>query len=126
MLWQDEAATDHYAFVITDSSNDSTGVTYSSAIPALNTWVWLCVTFDGGAQVVRLYLNAEEDANSPFSVSGVDNIKHLETFYIGNHNGFNKGFDGIIDEVSVWNRALSSDEIQAIYRFQRGAYGVVE
>ena len=67
---------------------------------------------DTTTHLVRLYVDGEEDARS------YDSSSSLETpapFYIGNLLPDNQPFHGIIDEVRVYNRALTALEIQKRY-----------
>jgi Concanavalin A-like lectin/glucanases superfamily/Fibronectin type III domain len=77
------------------------------AIP-LNAWTYLAVTYDGAA--LRLYVNGAE-------VSSVSQTGALEVsanpLEIGGGTHGSEYFAGQIDEVRVYNRALSSSEIQA-------------
>ena len=40
--------------------------------------------------------------------------------YIGHSDGADNNFNGIIDEVTIWNRALSLPEIQYLYNSGAG------
>jgi len=75
------------------------------------TWYHIAVTFDGTAY--RIYVNgAQEGGATPSTYSILDNA---EAVMFGNLPGLSSGFDGLIDEVELFNRALSQAEIQALY-----------
>ena len=75
---------------------------------AVNTWTHLAATFDGA--MVRLYVNgalvASQAQTTPLApMTG--------TLQIGGNSSANVFFAGRIDEVRIYNRALSAGEIQA-------------
>lgn len=81
--------------------------------PSLNAWHHVVVTFDGSFG--RLYLdgvldNTPDDQTGPMSDNGMN-------VTIGNSPlGYSSyGLDGLMDEVRIYNRALSPSEIQELY-----------
>jgi uncharacterized repeat protein (TIGR01451 family) len=75
----------------------------------LNTWTHLAGAFDGSA--FRFYINGQLVATSGAGMLGPTTADPL---LIGGA-GTCARFAGLIDEVEIYNRALSSSEIQAIY-----------
>jgi hypothetical protein len=75
---------------------------------ALGTWTHLAVTFGGGT--VRLYVNGVQVGSQPVSGS-IQTSAHALT--IGGNTIWSEWFAGVIDEVRVYNRALTQGEIQA-------------
>jgi glucose/arabinose dehydrogenase len=73
-----------------------------------NTWTHLAGTYDG--LFLRLYINGTEVSNTPLTGPISTSSNPLQ---IGGDDIFGQFFNGIIDEVRVYNRALSADEIQA-------------
>ena len=78
----------------------------SSAVP-LGVWSHLAVTFDGS--VVRLFVNGALVGSVGFvgSVPGSSGPLRL-----GGNSVWGEWFAGLIDEVRVYNRALTQAEIQ--------------
>ena len=79
-----------------------------------NTWYHAAVTYDG--TTAKLYLNgALED--SKLSSMNMNTNSRVTIGRYQNPRYFNKNFhfDGLIDEVEIFNRALPASEIQAIY-----------
>jgi uncharacterized repeat protein (TIGR01451 family) len=74
----------------------------------LNTWTHLVGTFDGS--LFQFYINGQLVATS----AGTLGPTTTAPFVIGG-SGDCARFAGLIDEVEIYNRALSSSEIQAIY-----------
>jgi hypothetical protein len=73
-------------------------------------WAFVCATSDGTNQIV--YLNGSSDGTGSRAV-----LTNADTIAIGRRNypsaeGY---FDGLIDEVAIWSRALTSDEVTSLY-----------
>jgi hypothetical protein len=84
---------------------------------SLNAWSLIALTYDG--TTTRAYLNGVQDAslvlspNGPLT-SGGSNLR------IGWCDpGMNQYFDGLVDDVRIYNRALSASEVQALYDAER-------
>jgi hypothetical protein len=79
--------------------------------PSINTWYHVVGSWDGS--MMRIYVNGEQKKSAgPFTGSldtGTGNK------YLGRYVSAGCEFNGLIDEVRVWNRALSPEEIRASY-----------
>ena len=77
-----------------------------------NTWYHVAGTYDGSD--IKVYLNGQPQG-TPTSVTG--SIEPISSpLYIGSDpSSQGRFFKGLIDEVEIYNRALSASEIQAIY-----------
>jgi hypothetical protein len=83
-----------------------------------DTWTHLAGTYDGRA--LSLYVNGKlaNTANPQGSYSGPIQYNN-EPLMIGNApSGY--GWFGLIDEVMLFDRALSADDINRLYQFTRG------
>ncbi len=80
--------------------------TTGSTALALNTWQFLTVTYDG--TILRLYVNGTQVASGTATGALATSLNPL---WIGGNNPFGEYFQGRIDEVRVYNRALSAAEI---------------
>ncbi len=80
----------------------------------LNQWQHIVYTRNGtAAGDQKLYVNGVEVSLSTDSpVTFVDNTDIPE---IGRSGGFSNFFSGYIDELSIWNRALSKEEVWMLY-----------
>lgn len=82
----------------------------------VGTWYHIVYTFSGTAEVV--YLNGVQlGTNSPTIADGTAGIG--DTFNIGN-NTFGRYLSGLVDELGVWSRTLSSDEVSQLFNSGRG------
>jgi hypothetical protein len=85
-------------------------VTVPEELP-VDTWSYLAVTYDG--TMLRLYVNGEETSSTPQIGRPQANANPLQ---IGGSAYEGEYFAGQIDEVRIYNRALSPSEIQADMR----------
>ncbi|MEC8665802.1 MAG: LamG domain-containing protein, partial [Pseudomonadota bacterium] len=85
-------------------------------------WNHVCVSWDGvldDATGVKLYRNATEAPSYGEQLNGAlpRTSDAAENGYIGNNGVNSRDFDGMIDEVRVYNRVLSATEIQQLYYY---------
>ncbi len=91
-------------------------VVSQSAIP-LNLWTHVAGTWKSG-EGIKVYINGQLDNQFPDSTLG--SFTNTNSAFVGigrldDLGGTRAEFNGDIDETSVYNRALSESEIQAIY-----------
>ena len=75
-----------------------------------NTWKFLAVTYDG-TKTTLYYNGVKED-----DFSGGDNV--FTNFTVGRNRAGNKYLNGSIDEVRIYERALSTSEITTLHSLQ--------
>lgn len=73
-----------------------------------NTWVHTAVTFDASTSTMCLYKNGTLISTAT-SVPAYTS----ENIYAGSHSGGNSLFEGLMDEVRIWNVALSAAQLKA-------------
>jgi len=91
-------------YVHTRKDNPAVG---SAAVP-LNTWTHLAFTFDGST--LRLYVNGSLVRTSGINSGSI--VTSAGALRIGGNAVFGEYFKGLIDEVRVYNRALTAADIQ--------------
>lgn len=79
----------------------------------LNTWVHLAGTFDGTTK--RFYVNGTQVGTGALSTFNTNNLRGLRIGAGQNETTPNFLFQGDVDEVAVYPRALSATEISARY-----------
>lgn len=101
------------------STTDLERSSVSDFVP-LNQWSHVVVTWDGTSTATNahVYLNGVE---VPYSTStdgvGSHRSDAAESFIVGDGGGvLDSVFDGSIDEVRIYNRALAATEIESLYK----------
>ncbi|RQO35573.1 hypothetical protein DBR39_17935 [Chryseobacterium sp. KBW03] len=74
---------------------------------SINTWHHVAVTYDAASTTMKLY----KDGQLRSTKTDVDPVDEGNTVRIGAFNDAANSFTGTMDEVRIWNRALSSSEI---------------
>jgi hypothetical protein len=78
-----------------------------TSAPAVNTWTHVAATYNGST--LRIYVNGVQQASKAVTGSLATSTGALR---IGGNAVWNEWFAGAIDDVRVYNRALSATEIQ--------------
>ena len=80
---------------------------HSLAQPDVNKWHHVAGVYDGSKAII--YINGEEDSNKKFEGA----LKHNgENFWMGARKSDGLPFNGLIDELRLYNRGLSQAEIE--------------
>jgi len=99
----------------TNGTGSSNAVSNNSLI--LNKWHHLVMTYNGSQ--IKLYINgvlsATQNYSSAMNTFGNSGISIGES---NQANGYWNHTDGKIDDVALWNRALTATEIQQLYTMQ--------
>jgi hypothetical protein len=90
----------------------------SNSVIATGVWYYLATTYDPSTRQVKIYINGVSDRTVTLSTG----LSLTANFSIGGDAHNDNAFDGLIDEVQIYNRALSASEILAI--FNAGSAGV--
>ena len=91
--------------------SDSAGTYYTSnsgVTPTNNTWYHVVATYNGISLIIYVNGTAHSQAVTAVPHVGGD-------FQIGARGNSSLNLNGKIDEVGVWNRALSSTEVTTLY-----------
>ena len=109
-------------FTLIDPANNV--ATVRTAL-ALNQWQHVAATWSRASGDLKIYINGTLGAqtNSPLVPIGVLDPTSEPAIGIGNHGGtFHQfPFNGLIDELGIYNRALNSNEVALVY--QSGSAG---
>jgi hypothetical protein len=102
----------------------SFGITFNAKVMtnnALNTnqWYHLCGTYNGS--LVLLYLNGQQQSQTATLTTGIKDSINAPLF-IGKFGRNTSEFNGSIDEVVLFNRALTIEEIRSLYNSATYAY----
>ena len=81
----------------------------TSLFPTDGTWMHIAATYDGA--MIRLYINGIEEGSKAASITIATNDLPLS---IGAQSDGSRFFQGALDQVRVYNRALSAEEIAGL------------
>ena len=95
------------------ANDNSTNQLFGSNL-ADGTWHHIAGTFDASTRVMRLYVDGVLAAEKTTTVGLSVNSVPLR-IGISSNTAALEPFNGFIDEVEIYNRALSQSEIQAIF-----------
>ena len=106
----------HFATILFSGSGNLYGT--DNAI-SLNTWYHVIVTDDG--VTAKLYIDGSLD-NSGSSVIGSTNTDDLIIGNFEDGTAIPRFFDGILDQVAVFDEAVTTDDIAELYEDKAGLY----
>ena len=116
ILQKGNSSSNRYLFYINDFadtytfSRDDTDYDSSNSMISLDNWHHVVVSFDG--TTLKLFHNGIQDSNtytpSALQVNG-------DPLYIGNNNAGDRTFEGLIDEVKVFNYAMDAEQVAVEY-----------
>jgi len=86
-------------------------------------WRHLAMTHDSSSGTLSMYLDGV--LSGTLSTSGSLDYGVLPTTTIGAHSSFNRNVSGLMDDVHVYNRALSAEEIAGLATDKTAAYNSV-
>jgi hypothetical protein len=98
---------------------DDTQVSVSSGVFNPGTWHHVIMTIDDVQNKLHLYVDGQEVNNSPVSFNGTLADHEDAPYFVGTsdplENRYEYRFNGIIDETRIFNRNLSSNEVDTLY-----------
>jgi hypothetical protein len=109
-------------FIVFDKDYSSTNLSAASPdnILPMNTWTNIVITWDGTPTGILLYKNGSSVSWVPTGGTGLKQSDASLSLTIGDMPAYNHAFNGLIDEVRLYNRPLSLDEVENIYRWAPG------
>ena len=118
MLWVEKPSCDPDAFNVL-VSNDGTAnnnLCSGSAI-STSTWYFLVMWHDATANTINIQINNGTAVSKEHTTGVYDSGQAL---YIGRYSSSSFDWNGLIDEVAVWKRILTSDEKTYLYNSGSG------
>ena len=93
-----------------DFKSPSNSLTYG-------TWYHVAATYDSSstANLPVMYINGVSQTITTFSAPAGAQFSNVGTAYIGNRGAGDRYFNGLIDDLRIYNRILSAAEINALY-----------
>ena len=106
------------------TSNRVAWRTDANVLPSTGTWYHVVVTIDVSAETSVIYVDGGSVAVTKFVDAGTATSIHdsAGTFMLGSqaNDGQYHYFDGVMDEVGLWNKVLSSSEVTDLYNSGSG------
>jgi hypothetical protein len=94
-------------------------VVSASGVPALNQWHHIAAVFDSDSDRHAIYINGERVAENEYPIGPIPDTTPGHPIYIGvNYSPRpydQRWWDGYIDEVALYGRALSPSEVKDLY-----------
>lgn len=110
---------------ISRGDHNALGDLGGTTVLPLNAWSHVAATYDRETGSMRLYVNGKLDSEGTASYPGTAISGSTADILIGAVNGQTtppgEFFNGLIDEVELFNRALTAEEIASVY--QAGSAG---
>lgn len=100
-------------------TNSSSRLTGTTVIPN-GEWSHIAATYNSSTNVFRVYVNGVSDAN----ITTAGAAPNADTDSLRMANGFNSPYNGLIDEVRIWNVERTQTEIQSTMRIPLGESSV--
>ncbi|NUM37316.1 MAG: LamG domain-containing protein [Candidatus Brocadiae bacterium] len=89
--------------------NNASRIDTGGSVFSLNQWTHVAFTYD--RQYARIYVNGvQQGAGAYTGAIGLD----ANDVWIGNWKGLSHNFNGMIDEVTIWNEALNASQISQL------------
>lgn len=111
--WDIEVTNTDILFRLYTESSGATGIS-TSTTPSLNTWYHIVAIYDTTSGM-SLYVNNVLIGTNTYT-AGFDEQGHT-TVGLGAYNQYDnrKGFNGLIDQTRIFNRALTDNEVKTFY-----------
>jgi len=108
-------------FLSEDGSDTYTVDCYSATEYTTNVWYHVAATYDASTQTIEVYVNGARDTDScDASVPSSQNDSAANALIGARDSVLSRPWTGQIDDVRVYNRALSASEVQALYAYGLG------
>jgi chitodextrinase len=113
--WQLKTTSDTGVATFGASVTNSSGVRakrFSTTTPSLNVWYHVAEVYNATAKTLDIYVNGVLNDGSLQGTVPAANLNALVNANIGRRSG-GYYFNGVIDEIRIYNRTLSATEIQS-------------
>ena len=108
-----------------NSGNSAKSLCTKNTVSASDGWAYVVATWKGSANTMTIYLNGKEENSYTGSLSWTTNTScniQIGRYYTTSTYVFH----GLLDNVSIYNEALSSAQIQQHYAAGAPAHGIAK
>ena len=109
-------------FAISSGASGSREILISGEVVTTNFWHFLAATYDGS--IMKTYIDGTLNTNTQSASLTIATSNNTFPPIIGQLGiaGYIDAFNGLIDDVRIYNRALSATEITNLYNFRQTTY----
>ena len=100
-------------------SGNQNDTLYASILIPTNAWTAFVATYDGLTK--NLYINGSLNVTVAYTFPANWDTSYMGEGIGGNFSGPAESFDGMIDDIRIYNRAMSSTEVQQLYAYESQA-----
>ncbi|RIK81458.1 MAG: hypothetical protein DCC68_08570 [Planctomycetota bacterium] len=107
-----------YRFFLWNGGVPNTPTVIQSGVTPNGAWQHVVGTLDSAALVMRLYVNGQQvgAATPPATIVNNTHEVSIGARKNANSSNYDLNFDGVVDEVAIYDRALSAAEVTAHYQ----------
>jgi len=105
----------------TRGDNDTRMLSRASRPIAVDEWEFIGVVFNFETKEYTIYINGQAATNPVICGDGFFGPARSENLLLGRDPNKGPGFDGLLDEVRIYSRSLSQDEIKRLYEQEKEA-----
>ncbi len=110
-------------FILKDMQSNFSYIDSDSLIESVNNWYHLVGTFDFSNQIIKLYVNGLNQIGQVTLGGTGASITPPGILQFGRY-GDGPYANSLIDDIGIWNRALTECEIQDLYHAQLGSQAI--
>lgn len=112
--WNVRVQNSRFRINLSNTSGSASTAYQTNTALSNNAWHHLVFTFNSTTNEVNQYINGVLDSASPHTKNDLISV-NTNPLRIGTGYNLQNYFDGDIDEVAIWNRALEATDVQRIY-----------
>jgi len=90
---------------------------YSNAAVSIGGWEYWTMSYNSADGTTKLYINGVLDKN--YASGNVGNMSSTAPLYFGYSQTWNGYLNGLLDEIRIYNRALTDAEVLQLYNAEK-------
>ncbi len=126
MLSTEDIAGENYLRFRLEAGGTTSTLLASTVDLSTNHWYFATATYDAATGSMKIFLDGVEIASRSHAVGGAVDTDPTRPVWIGANPNGAAYFDGQIDEVAIYDKALTATQIQAMFDTASGGYSATE
>jgi hypothetical protein len=118
-----DSGSNRYIRMRIKAGGTTTTLADSSVNLTTNQWYFAAATYDNASAAMKLYLDGAEVASATHAVGGAVDTGPTVPVAIGANGTLERFFDGVLDDIRIYNRALNATEISDLFTSGGGGGG---